>query len=69
MYREIDETYVENEGEDRTEEVISILSDGIYDYLKLNGYLKADTMRKSRIKQLIKNVRILSSSVDDESND
>lgn len=69
MYREIDETYVENEGEDQTEGIISILSDGIYDYLRLNGYLKSDTTRKNRIKKLIKDVRILSSSSIEESDD
>ncbi|MCD6217844.1 hypothetical protein J7L05_08280 [bacterium] len=70
MYREIEEKYVDEEtGNNQSERIISILSDGIYDYLRLNGYLKSDTTRKNRINKLIKDVRILSSSGIEESGD
>ena len=70
MYRKIEETYVDKEtSNDQSEGIINILSDGIYEYLKLNGYLKSDTTRKRRIKKLITDSRNLSSTDLDEIDD
>ncbi|MBU1023657.1 hypothetical protein KKB99_05125 [bacterium] len=70
MYREIEETYDDKESSnDRCEKLIDILSGGIYDYLRLNGYLKSDSSRKNKIKNLISNIRDLSNGSLEEIDD
>jgi len=70
VYREIEETYDDKESSnDRSEKLIDILSGGIYDYLRLNGYLKSDSSRKNKIKNLISNIRDLSNGSLEEIDD
>ena len=70
LSKEIEITYVtESEADRNDERILEILSDGVYEYLKLNGFLREDSKLDEKIKSILDKTKKLVSSEDEKNED
>ena len=71
MEKEIEITYVmESESGENYDRILEILSDGVYEYLKHNGFLREDSKLDEKIKSILdKTKKLVSSEIDKNEND
>ena len=70
LSKEIEITYVtESEADRNDERILEILSNGVYEYLKYNGFLREDSKLDEKVKSLLDKTKKLVSSEDEKNED